>query len=117
MIRYFQVAQLCFSLYVPDGFFAGDGLSNYLPFELDSPSGELLFSLRLERVTSEPQAEGSLVYDALEKAGIDDISDEMIQSQLTDVDIIIGGPPCQGFSAANRYEKETKDPRNALFFE
>ena len=67
MIRYFQVAQLCFSLDVPDGFFAGDGLSNYLPFELDSPSGELLFSLSLERVTSEPQAEGSLVYDALEK--------------------------------------------------
>ena len=33
------------------------------------------------------------------------------------VDVIIGGPPCQGFSAANRYSKEGDDPRNKLFFE
>ena len=33
------------------------------------------------------------------------------------VDVIIGGPPCQGFSAANRYNKEGDDPRNKLFFE
>lgn len=33
------------------------------------------------------------------------------------VNIIIGGPPCQGFSAANRWEDETKDVRNKLFFE
>ena len=33
------------------------------------------------------------------------------------IDIIIGGPPCQGFSAANRYKIEGEDPRNKLFFE
>lgn len=33
------------------------------------------------------------------------------------VDIIVGGPPCQGFSAANRWQKESEDPRNKLFFE
>lgn len=32
------------------------------------------------------------------------------------VDIIIGGPPCQGFSAGNRQQIEN-DPRNELFFE
>lgn len=32
------------------------------------------------------------------------------------VDIIIGGPPCQGFSAGNRQQIEN-DPRNKLFFE
>lgn len=36
---------------------------------------------------------------------------------LEDIDVIIGGPPCQGFSAANRYKKEGEDPRNKLFFE
>ena len=36
---------------------------------------------------------------------------------LQDIDVIIGGPPCQGFSAANRYRIEGEDPRNKLFFE
>lgn len=36
---------------------------------------------------------------------------------LQDIDVIIGGPPCQGFSSANRYKKEEEDPRNKLFFE
>ena len=33
------------------------------------------------------------------------------------IDIIVGGPPCQGFSNANRWQKESKDPRNKLFYE
>lgn len=32
------------------------------------------------------------------------------------VDVIVGGPPCQGFSAGNRQQIEN-DPRNKLFFE
>lgn len=36
---------------------------------------------------------------------------------LKDINVIIGGPPCQGFSAANRYKIEGEDPRNKLFFE
>lgn len=36
---------------------------------------------------------------------------------LSEIDVIIGGPPCQGFSAANRYKIEGEDPRNKLFFE
>lgn len=34
-----------------------------------------------------------------------------------DIDIIIGGPPCQGFSSLNRHQKLEDDPRNVLFFE
>lgn len=33
------------------------------------------------------------------------------------IDIIIGGPPCQGFSIANRNAGDPKDPRNTLFEE
>lgn len=36
---------------------------------------------------------------------------------LEGVDVIIGGPPCQGFSTANRQRGEGEDPRNKLFFE
>ncbi|MDT7963118.1 DNA cytosine methyltransferase [Clostridium perfringens] len=36
---------------------------------------------------------------------------------LQNIDVIIGGPPCQGFSSANRYKKEEDDERNKLFFE
>lgn len=33
------------------------------------------------------------------------------------IDIIIGGPPCQGYSIANRNAGDPKDPRNSLFEE
>lgn len=48
---------------------------------------------------------------------IKNITNEQIEKELNGVDVIIGGPPCQGFSAANRHEKEDDDPRNKLFFE
>ena len=46
-------------------------------------------------------------------------NDAMILKEFgqSKVDIIVGGPPCQGFSAANRWQKENEDPRNKLFFE
>jgi len=44
---------------------------------------------------------------------------EDFENHITkDVDVIIGGPPCQGFSLANkRRNKVLEDPRNNLFFE
>lgn len=44
-------------------------------------------------------------------------SNEDIIRDYADVDVIVGGPPCQGFSSANRWQKEMEDPRNKLFFE
>lgn len=39
-------------------------------------------------------------------------------SGFKSVDIIVGGPPCQGFSALNRHEKNREDdPRNILFMQ
>jgi DNA (cytosine-5)-methyltransferase 1 len=52
-------------------------------------------------------------------ADLMEFSDELIVKtfQKTKIDIIVGGPPCQGFSSANRWQKENVDPRNKLFFE
>ncbi|MGH2324713.1 DNA cytosine methyltransferase [Streptococcus uberis] len=53
-------------------------------------------------------------------ANLLDVSEEEIKNDYADflkADIIIGGPPCQGFSSANRYAREEDDERNRLFFE
>lgn len=50
-------------------------------------------------------------------ADITKITKDEIIDNYKDVDIIVGGPPCQGFSAANRWQKEADDPRNKLFFQ
>lgn len=48
-----------------------------------------------------------------------DINEITVESTgFSDVDIIIGGPPCQGFSGLNRWEKDKdNDPRNKLFLQ
>ena len=40
------------------------------------------------------------------------------ETGFKDIDIIVGGPPCQGFSGLNRWPKQLEDePRNKLFFQ
>lgn len=48
-----------------------------------------------------------------------DIRDITVESTgFSNIDIMVGGPPCQGFSALNRWEKDKdEDPRNRLFIE
>ena len=38
-----------------------------------------------------------------------------ILSEIKNVDVLVGGPPCQGFSIAGK--RDRKDPRNSLFME
>jgi len=53
---------------------------------------------------------------AVHTRDIQSISNEEIVSLAgTQVDVIIGGPPCQGFSHANTAKRDPKDPRNSLF--
>jgi DNA (cytosine-5)-methyltransferase 1 len=40
---------------------------------------------------------------------------EALRTQYGPADIVIGGPPCQGFSMAGK--RDTKDPRNSLFMD
>src|SRR5262249_9693482 len=50
-----------------------------------------------------------------------DISDSRIQKQLFDavgnieLDVVIGGPPCQGFSQVRNHDRLINDPRNRLY--
>lgn len=48
---------------------------------------------------------------------INKISDFEIEELKEKVDVIIGGPPCQGFSNGNRQQNLEDDPRNKLFFQ
>lgn len=47
------------------------------------------------------------------------ISSDFIRDTISqEVDIVVGGPPCQGFSLANKNRNKVKDdPRNELFYE
>ncbi|ETB64112.1 TPA: DNA (cytosine-5-)-methyltransferase [Candidatus Nomurabacteria bacterium] len=46
------------------------------------------------------------------------IPDSIIKKTYKDVDVLVGGPPCQGFSSANMHQKDIKDDkRNLLFLE
>jgi len=45
------------------------------------------------------------------------ISEADFRETFREVDVIIGGPPCQGFSIANNGGRRTDDPRNTLFRE
>lgn len=48
---------------------------------------------------------------------IETFSDITIKEQIEKPDIIIGGPPCQGFSICVKNAGDPKDPRNSLFVE
>ena len=50
-------------------------------------------------------------------ADIKSVRPEQFMEKLKDkkVSIVIGGPPCQGFSTANRQQKFIDDPRNILY--
>jgi len=45
------------------------------------------------------------------------LTDDEIKLAFPDVNVVLGGPPCQGFSIANRKALDSKDPRNSLFRE
>lgn len=49
---------------------------------------------------------------------IQSLSDSLLKEKFGDApDIILGGPPCQGFSIANKKAGDPQDPRNSLFKE
>lgn len=53
------------------------------------------------------------------KADITELSDEDILKHFEHLEptVLLGGPPCQGFSICNKNNGDPKDPRNSLFEE
>ena len=53
------------------------------------------------------------------KKDLREVSTKDIKHHISEsVDVVIGGPPCQGFSLANKNRNKVKDdPRNELFYE
>lgn len=52
------------------------------------------------------------------QGNIESFPEEYLKSQLEEFpDVIIGGPPCQGFSICVKNAGDPKDPRNSLFTE
>lgn len=45
---------------------------------------------------------------------LEDIKKEILNNVTADIDVVIGGPPCQGFSSANQ-QRIINDPRNRLY--
>lgn len=51
-----------------------------------------------------------------ERVVLGDIRQVLDDFSITErVDMVIGGPPCQGFSSANKHHKVIDDPRNLLY--
>ena len=48
---------------------------------------------------------------------IESFDNEYIKQEIPALDMIIGGPPCQGFSVCLKNAGDPKDPRNSLFTE
>ena len=57
-----------------------------------------------------PEVDGNKIT----KGGIENIANNIAEFIDEDVDILAGGPPCQGFSMANR-QRIIDDPRNVLY--
>lgn len=77
---------------------------------------DLLCSLEFDQWACDTLRENDKQHVVVEK----DIRDFQAPDEIKSVcsitpDLIIGGPPCQGFSIAGPAQKDPKDPRNSLF--
>ena len=76
---------------------------------------DLHFSLEIDRWAADTLRENNPGTIILE----DDITNYGSEHEICEVcgvvpDVIIGGPPCQGFSIAGPPKKDPRDPRNSL---
>ena len=46
-----------------------------------------------------------------------DVTNDELKEKFSGIDVLLGGPPCQGYSICNKNAGDPKDPRNSLFKE
>ena len=99
---------------VLDLFAGAGGLS--LGFEMSG--AEIIGAVELDKWACETFAHNHPDAIVIQK-DIEKISDKEIEDMFAskEVNMIVGGPPCQGFSVCRRGAGDPKDPRNTLFEE
>ena len=78
---------------------------------------ELVGSIELDRWACETLRFNAQSGEFILQEDLTKLQVETLRSLRGDVDVLIGGPPCQGFSVAGPQQKDPSDPRNSLFRE
>ena len=77
---------------------------------------ELVGSIEVDGWACETLRQNTLAREEVIEADLTQFSFESLRELRGDIDVLIGGPPCQGFSVAGPH-KDPSDPRNSLFKE
>jgi DNA (cytosine-5)-methyltransferase 1 len=77
----------------------------------------LLGSVEIDRWACDTLRHNAASGEAVIHEDLTQLKAEYFRSMRGDVDVLIGGPPCQGFSVAGPQHKDPSDPRNSLFRE
>jgi DNA (cytosine-5)-methyltransferase 1 len=77
----------------------------------------LLGSVELDRWACDTLRHNAAAGEAVIQEDLTQLKVESLRSLRGDIDVLIGGPPCQGFSVAGPQHKDPSDPRNSLFRE
>lgn len=77
----------------------------------------LIASVEQDRWACETLEFNSESHEAVVQADLTVMDPRNLRLSDGDVDVLIGGPPCQGFSVAGPQVKDPSDPRNDLFRE
>lgn len=77
----------------------------------------LLASVELDRWACDTLRHNAGPGETVIQGDLTQLRIESLRSLRGEIDILIGGPPCQGFSVAGPQRKDPSDPRNSLFKE
>lgn len=94
--------------------FAGAGGFG-LGFKLAGHS--LLGSIEIDKWACETLRRNANAGELVMQEDLTHLEVSALSSFRNEVDVLIGGPPCQGFSVAGPHVKDPSDPRNSLFRE
>lgn len=98
-----------------EGFYS-EGFNALLHLEIDKNACETLKERMRYYSYNDDEIEESVLCDDITRDDIIEITDRIIMNQ--NVDVIVGGPPCQSFSTVGRAQDPNSmrdDPRNYLF--